>query len=61
MLFYFLVLQFYQRMGKRTEEDDTFLRKKTEHKQNSATTTISVNGKGTFFPVKLKLQGESFG
>ena len=41
-------------MAKRTEEDDTFLRKKKEDKQNSATTAISVNGKGTFFPVKLK-------
>ena len=34
--------------------------KKAEEKQNSATIKISVNGKGTDFPVKLKLQGESF-
>ena len=34
--------------------------KKAEEKQNSATIMISVNGKGTDFPVKLKLQGESF-
>ena len=47
-------------MGRRKEEDDTFLRKKTEEKQNSATIMISVDGKGTVFPVKLKLQGESF-
>ena len=36
------------------------LRKKTEEKQNSAITVISVDGKGTVFPVKLKLQWESF-
>ena len=35
-------------------------KKKTEEKQNSATIMISVDGKGTVFPVKLKLQGESF-
>ena len=40
------------------EEDDTFLRKKTEEKQNRATIMISVDGKWTDFPVKLKLQGE---
>ena len=33
---------------------------KTEEKQNSATTMISVDGKGTVFSMKLKLQGESF-
>ena len=32
--------------------------KKTEEKQNSATIIISVDWKGTVFPVKLKLQGE---
>ena len=47
-------------MGKRKEEDDIFLRKKTKEKQNSATIMISVDEKGTVFPVKLKLQGESF-
>ena len=40
-------------MGKRKEEDDIFLRKKTEEKQNSATIMISVDEKGTVFPVKL--------
>ena len=33
---------------------------KTEKNQNSAIIMISVDGKGTVFPVKLKLQGESF-
>ena len=33
---------------------------KTEKNQNGAIIMISVDGKGTDFPVKLKLQGESF-
>ena len=33
---------------------------KTEEKQNSSTIIISVHEKGTIFPVKLKLQEESF-
>ena len=37
-----------------------FSGKKTEEKQNSATIMISVDSKETIFPVKLKLQGESF-
>ena len=37
-----------------------FYGKKTEEKQNSADIMISVDGKKTVFPVKLKLQGESF-
>ena len=45
-------------MGIRKKEYDTFLRKKTEGKQNIGITMISVDGKGTAFPVKLKLQGE---
>ena len=43
-------------MGKR-KKDNTFLRKKKKEKQNSATIMTSVDGKGTVFPVKLKLQG----
>ena len=31
---------------------------KTEKKQSSATIMIYVDGKGTVFPAKLKLQGE---
>ena len=45
-------------MIKRKKEDDTFLRKKAEEKQNSANVMISVDGKGTVSPVKLKLQRE---
>ena len=47
-------------MDKRKKENYIFLRKKAEEKQNSATTMISVDGKGTVFSMKLKLQGESF-
>ena len=48
-------------MGKRKKEDDAFLKKKKpEEKQNSATTMISIDEKGTFISMKLKLQGESF-
>ena len=32
--------------------DDTFQRKKTEEKQNSASIVISVDGKETVFPVR---------
>ena len=42
-------------MVKRKKEDDTFLRKKNKKKKNKATIMISVDGKGTIFPVKLKL------
>ena len=35
-----------------------FWGKKTEEQQNRATIMISVDGTGTVFPVKLKLQGE---
>ena len=47
-------------MGKRKKGHDTFLRKKTKEKENRATIMISLDGKGTVFPVKLKLEGESF-
>ena len=47
-------------LNKRKREDGTFLRKKTEEKQNNVTIMISVDGKGAVFPVKLKLEGESF-
>ena len=40
-------------MGKRKKEDDTLLTKK----RRSGKKHVSVNGKGTVFPVKLKLQG----
>ena len=60
MVFYTLVLQFYLKNGQKKKEDDTFLRKKREGKQNSASIMISANEKKTVFPVKLKLQRESF-
>ena len=60
MVFHFLVLQFYLKNGQRKKENDTFLKKKAEERQNGATTMISVDGKGTVFPMKLILQGESF-
>ena len=44
-------------MGKRKKQDDIFLRKKTEEKQNSPTITISVDGKVTAYSVNLKLEG----
>ena len=47
-------------MGKERKQNDTFLKKKAEEQQNSATTMISVDGKGTIFPMKLKLHGELF-
>ena len=53
-----LVLEFYLKNDEKKEEDDTFLRKKAEEKQNSANVMLSVDGKGTVFPVKLKLQGK---
>ena len=34
--------------------------KKAEEKQSSVNIVISVDGNGTVFPLKLKLQGESF-
>ena len=49
-------------MGKRKKKNDAFRKKKknTEEKQNSATTMISIDEKGKFISLKLKLQGESF-
>ena len=47
-------------MGKRKEKEDRYLRKKKEEKQNTVTIMISVVGKETVFPVKLKLKGKSF-
>ena len=60
MIFYFLFYNFIKKMGKGKKENDTFLKKKVEEQQNSATAMISVDGKGTIFPMKLNLHGESF-
>ena len=49
----------FKTIGKR-KKNDTILRKSTEEKQNSVTKMISVDGKVTVFPVKLKLEEESF-
>ena len=46
-------------MGKK-EEDNTLMRKSSRRRKKSATITISLDGKGTVFPAKLKLQGELF-
>ena len=40
------------------KKNHTYLRNKTEKNQNIVTITISVDGKWTFFPVKLELEGE---
>ena len=56
-------LSFYnviKTMGKRKKEDDIFLRKEIEAKQNSVTIMISADGKGTVFSVMLKLEEGSF-
>ena len=42
-------------MDKKEEDDE-----KVEGKQSTTTIMICVDGKGTVFPVKLKLQRESF-
>ena len=57
-MLYTLVTQFY--LKRKRKKDDIFYRKKTDKKQNSATTIISVDGKGTVFLAKLKLQWEPF-
>ena len=59
MVFYTLFLQFYWKMGKK-KKTIPFWRTKTEEKQNSATIIISVDGKETASPVKLKLREKSF-
>ena len=56
------VFHFYnviKNMGKRKKEDDTFLKKKKQN-QNIVTIITIVDGKGTGFPVKLKLERELF-
>ena len=55
MVFYNLI----KKWAKEKNNIIPFWGKKTEKKQNSATIMRSVHGKGTVFPVKLKLQGES--
>ena len=58
MVLYTLILQFlFKKWAKEKKEDDTFLRKKNGGKTKWATIMISIDSKGTVFPVKLKLQG----
>ena len=47
-------------MYKRKIENDTYLSKKREEKDNSATIMMSVDGEGTVFSVRFKLEEESF-
>ena len=58
-MFYNLVLQFYLKNWQK-KKYDIFLRRKKEEKQNFATIMISVDRKGTVFPMNVKLQRESF-
>ena len=53
-------IMFLKQQAKEKNVDKT-LRKNAEEKQNSVTIMISVDGRGTVFSVKLKLEGESFG
>ena len=46
-------------MGERKKEDNPILRKKKQTK-NSITIITAVDGKEAVFPMKLKLEGESF-
>ena len=52
MILYTLVLQFDQKILWHLSEEKN-------RKKNCATIMISVDGKGTVFPMKLKLQGDS--
>ena len=40
----------------KSNKDNTFLKKKSRRKAKNVTIKISVDGNGTVFPVKLKLQ-----
>ena len=46
-------------MSKRKKRRGYISGEKTEEKQNSVTIMMSVDEKGTVFPVRLKLEGES--
>ena len=50
-MFYYLVLQFYLKNGQNKKTWHLSEDKKTEEKQNSATTMISVDGQGTVLPM----------
>ena len=59
MVFYTLVLQFYQK-NEQKEKRRWYLSEEKNRKKIRSIIMISVDGKGTVFPVKLKLQGELF-
>ena len=54
-----MLLQFYFKKSEKEKKKMIYSGKKTEEKQNYHD-MISVDGKATVFPVKLKLQGMSF-
>ena len=58
MKFCTLVLQLYENNGQKKKGRCYLSEEKKQEKENSATIMISADGKGTAFPVKLKLQEE---
>ena len=60
MVFYTWVLQFFKKWAKERIRWWYLSEEKNRRKTNSATIMISVDGKGTGSPVKLKFQRESF-
>ena len=60
MVFHFLIVQFYLKNRQKKKRKWHISDKKKEERQTNATTLISVDGKGTVFPMKFKLQAESF-
>ena len=61
MVFCTLVLQFYWNNGQNKQRRWHIFEEKIKGKEKSVTIMISVDGKKTVAPVKLKLDGESFG
>ena len=60
VVLYFGFIILLTKLAKTKKMMITFWGKKAEEKQNSTTIMISVDGKKTIFPMKLKLQAESF-
>ena len=59
-MYYFGFIMLLKQWAKEKKEDDTFLWEKIEEEQNSVTIIISVDGKWTVVPMKLKLEEDSF-
>ena len=55
MMLYTLVIQFYFQNGLKQKKMTPFWGQKTEEEQNSATTIISVDGKGTAFSNEVEI------